>query len=516
MIRPSTKSLLIRFPHGLGDCVQLLHVLDQLREAWPDLAIDVQVRPGCEGLFAGHCRSVFRLDDPAPIGACDHVVRLHWPEAGRCYEGLPGTKATRTLIEVFGVMPRVVRPTLELEAWPMPMPRGRRVVLHYQGHSSKDRKDLPEDVVRRLVEFLLDNGVRVDVLDWDRTSTLPDGAMCRRADLPKDGAMTASLIDQADLFIGIDSGPAKLAQLTATRSLVVWTGMHPYHFAEPVGEVTHLVPADHLKLLRGDDITPGAEYFGEHYQHETYHSDDMAEALIAQAAKVLGLDRPSEWSGLTATSYGEQYYREHKSAGLDYLAYGDWQRDYAWWLVDAMDLEIYAGGKPAILDLGCACGAIAQGFHDAECDVHGTDLNNHMIDLGRERFPDLKLDVCDAANLHLFPDKHFDFVHSAQVFEHFRPELVPYILAELYRVLKPGGVLFTAHDTVELYTRQDRQAETEDPTHLCLWPRMLWDLAFEDAGFRDVSEAAGEALRAHPKSFLKRYDWDWWALARPG
>lgn len=509
MIRPSTKSLLIRFPHGLGDCVQFLGVLDQLRETRPDVDIDVQVKPGFEGLFTGHCRRTFACSAP---WAYDQVVKLHWPEPQRCYPGMPGTKATRTLLEIFGIAPKVVRPWLPdavsfSRKWP------RSVVLHYQGNSSREKKDIPEKAVERLVEFLTRHNVALEVVDTQRKSKLANGPLLEHV-RPVVGVMPR-VIGQADLFIGIDSGPAKLAQLTDTPSIVVWTGMHPYHFAEPVGPVTHLVPSDHARLLRGDDITPGMEYFEANYKYATYGAGSLAGVLIGQAAETLGLEPPASWAGLTATSYGEQYYAEHKAAGLDYLSYGDWQRDYARWLTEALDLTSHVGGMPTVLDLGCACGSVAQGFLEAGCEVYGTDLNNHMVGLGRNAFPGVRLDVCDAVNLHLFSDKHFDFIHTAQVFEHLRPELVPYILSELYRVLKPGGLLFTAHDTLELYARQGRHIETEDPTHLCLWPRLLWDLAFEDAGFVDVSEEAGVALQGHPRSYFGRYDWDWWVLRRP-
>jgi predicted SAM-dependent methyltransferase len=146
------------------------------------------------------------------------------------------------------------------------------------------------------------------------------------------------------------------------------------------------------------------------------------------------------------------------------------------------------------------------------------DLNNTTVEFARKDFGDVlkSANVCDAANLHLFGDRSFDLVHSAQTFEHFRPELVPFILAELYRVLKPGGLLFTSHDTFELYDRQGRKPEHEDPTHVCVWPRMMWDHLFREAGFVDKSQHWRLRLEGHNLSFLKRYDWDWWVLERPG
>jgi len=52
--------------------------------------------------------------------------------------------------------------------------------------------------------------------------------------------------------------------------------------------------------------------------------------------------------------------------------------------------------------------------------VPGVDLNEHMIALGREKWPGMAglLHVADAVNLHMFSDESWDAVHSSQVAEH--------------------------------------------------------------------------------------------------
>ena len=138
--------------------------------------------------------------------------------------------------------------------------------------------------------------------------------------------------------------------------------------------------------------------------------------------------------------------------------------------------------------------------------VSGCDLSQHMIDLGKERWPGFPLFVCDAVNLHLWRDNTFDFIHSAQVFEHFKPELVPYILKEINRVTRPNGILFAAFDTVELFDRQKRIMETEDPTHTCIQSIGWWQLKLKEAGWEFAPELM-ELLEKHPKSYFKMYDW---------
>jgi ADP-heptose:LPS heptosyltransferase/SAM-dependent methyltransferase len=192
--------------------------------------------------------------------------------------------------------------------------------------------------------------------------------------------------------------------------------------------------------------------------------------------------------------HGEPYYQERKRAGLDYLAYGDWQRDYGRWLVQSLGWH----GK-RVLDVGCACGAILRGLTEAGALVQGVDINEYMIALGREQWPALadKLFVCDAVNLHPFPDAAFDAVHAAQAAGEWKPDLVPHILQELARVTASRGVLFWC---------LDRHANPQ--------PMSWWQEQLERTGWQPCSGDFEPALRRDPDSFLNRYQWDWLLAGR--
>lgn len=178
-----------------------------------------------------------------------------------------------------------------------------------------------------------------------------------------------------------------------------------------------------------------------------------------------------------------------------------------------------------MLDVGCACGSIANGLFAAGAgpNVCGVDLCEHMVRLGREKFPKLRLEVCDAVWLHHFHDGDFDVLHSACVAEHWRPELVPFILRELHRVSKPAtGTFYVSLDTEEVYARQGRKDETEDATHICIRPQSWWFDRFRDAGWKPMREDRVESLRQHAnwtkrpngEEGFKRFDWDFFVFER--
>jgi ubiquinone/menaquinone biosynthesis C-methylase UbiE len=210
---------------------------------------------------------------------------------------------------------------------------------------------------------------------------------------------------------------------------------------------------------------------------------------------------------LTAKSFDRRYYEEHRDSGLvDYVSYGQWQRDYGRWLAESLNWQ---GGT--ILDVGCACGATAQGILEAGAtSVVGIDLCEYMVLLGRARFPAPHLEICDAVNLHLFPEPQFTGLHCSQVAEHWQPPCVPLILRELHRVALSGATLFFCLDTVESCGRQEKNAVQQDPTHVCIRPIGWWRRALRYAGWR-VTDDLRSAVEGHPawQARFAAYDWDY-------
>lgn len=255
---------------------------------------------------------------------------------------------------------------------------------------------------------------------------------------------------------------------------------------------------------------PDGVFRGQWETHEKMFVD-LAVATQDQLADHRYERQKTHVRTLTSSVYDEAYYVEHRKAGLDYLGFGGWQRNYGAWIRDAMK---WNGVR--VLEVGCACGSIMRGMGEAGIVMEGIDLSSHMIALGKEKWPDMAalLHAGDAADLSMFEDGHFDAVHSAQVAEHWVPEQVPKILRELSRVTTAGAVFFCALDTAELFARQGRSLENDDPTHICIRPMSWWNEQLVAAGWENCSAEFASPLLDHPSHFIQTYDWDWFVARK--
>lgn len=98
--------------------------------------------------------------------------------------------------------------------------------------------------------------------------------------------------------------------------------------------------------------------------------------------------------------------------------------------------------KSCILEVGCGTGHILARFKEFGAnDATGIDLMAHRIHEGKITYPNLKLFHGNAANLP-FDDNSFDIVMQfmclSSVLDH---EMRKQIVSEMWRVLKPGGVI---------------------------------------------------------------------------
>jgi SAM-dependent methyltransferase len=98
-----------------------------------------------------------------------------------------------------------------------------------------------------------------------------------------------------------------------------------------------------------------------------------------------------------------------------------------------------------ILDAGCGSGPLMAALRDQGAIVTGFDKSAGMLELARRRLgDDADLQVADLSSPLPFPDGTFDDVIASLVL-HYLEDWGP-ALAELRRVLKPGGRLIVSVD----------------------------------------------------------------------
>ena len=145
----------------------------------------------------------------------------------------------------------------------------------------------------------------------------------------------------------------------------------------------------------------------------------------------------------------------------------------------------------AVLDIGSGPGLLAREMAEAVGPggrVRGIDLSADMLAMARGRCADrpwAEFEAADATALP-YPDGSFDAAVSTQVYEYVAD--IPAALAELYRVLGPGGravILDTDYDSLVVHS--------EDPARMA---RVMaaWDEHFVHGGLpRILSPHLSEA-----------------------
>lgn len=109
------------------------------------------------------------------------------------------------------------------------------------------------------------------------------------------------------------------------------------------------------------------------------------------------------------------------------------------WLLERLARE----ARGPVLDVGCGPGHVTAFLAAAGADARGLDLSPGMIDVARARAPGLRFDVGDLRALP-HADGALGGVVAMYALVHLPPaELAPAV-AELARVLAPGGLLLAA------------------------------------------------------------------------
>jgi SAM-dependent methyltransferase len=125
-----------------------------------------------------------------------------------------------------------------------------------------------------------------------------------------------------------------------------------------------------------------------------------------------------------------------------------------------------------VADLGCGPGYATAYLHRLGLDVFGVDLSAAMVTSARSAYPGLRFDVGTLTALDL-PDRTLGGALCRYSLIHTPPADIPAVLAEVHRVLAPGGHLllgFLAADEsaarVHAYDHRVARAYRWPPDHL--------------------------------------------------
>jgi SAM-dependent methyltransferase len=104
---------------------------------------------------------------------------------------------------------------------------------------------------------------------------------------------------------------------------------------------------------------------------------------------------------------------------------------------------VRSSGLGPVADLGCGPGRLTHHLHLLGVDTFGVDLSPGMVKVARRTYPHLVFAEGDLTDLDLVDDELGGILAWYSLI-HTPPEELPKALAELHRVLAPGGHLLIA------------------------------------------------------------------------
>lgn len=300
----SRKTISVSFHHGLGDCAYFAHLIPlYTKRGYP---VEVECTPDKQVLFrAAGAKIVAKAATSHPWG---YPSGGTFEGQGRFWQGskighnlshppLPDIGCKEELWEEFcatriEIGPHLAPETLEtVRRWIERLPRPL-TLLHTKGNSGQERKSLPDEIAAAFYKSFLDrcDGTLL-LLDWD--NRVPRMASYRIRHLDELGPCSTetllALIDQADLLVGVDSGPLHVSRFTTTPTVGVWMpGHYPTTYTLPRNEQLNVVLADQGRQWNRLKRIPWNIW--EH-SGSTYKADALAEVCAAMLGNAKYLDR---------------------------------------------------------------------------------------------------------------------------------------------------------------------------------------------------------------------------------
>lgn len=137
-------------------------------------------------------------------------------------------------------------------------------------------------------------------------------------------------------------------------------------------------------------------------------------------------------------------YLIYESFRINYKKYYTDSREYAKWLADYFRKHIELKNK-RILDWGCGPGRIIRHMPEVVgngCEFYGTDYNQKSIEWCEKNLEGIHFHKNDLVAELPYEDHFFDVIYGISIFTHLSGQMHYDWYNELFRVLKPGGIMF--------------------------------------------------------------------------
>jgi ubiquinone/menaquinone biosynthesis C-methylase UbiE len=134
----------------------------------------------------------------------------------------------------------------------------------------------------------------------------------------------------------------------------------------------------------------------------------------------------------------------YESFQLNYRKYYTESRGTAEWLKNHIGKHVRFENA-RILDWGCGPGRVIRHMPevvDNQCQYFGTDYNKKSIAWCKKNIPHVEFNLNGLEAKLPYETNFFDAIYGISIFTHLSESLHVEWYKELYRVLKPGGVLF--------------------------------------------------------------------------
>ena len=359
---PAITHTSVAFHHGLGDCAYFAHLIPlYLRRGH---RIEVECTPDKRILFeaagATTITSGAQTTHPwgYPSGGTNEGQGRFWQGSKMGHNisepPLPDIGDKVSLWDEFVAERIDITPYLSsnavatVERWFERLPRPI-VLFHPRGNTAQERKSLPNATVEAFYkEFINRCDGTLILLDWD--NRVPRLSSARVRHLSEFGPCSTdvmlAMMLQADLIVGVDSGPLHTARFTNTPTIGVWMpGHYPSTYSLPWREQVNVVLADHTRQWNRFKRIPWNIVEHPGTQFETSRLADLCQQMLSQPKY---LDRVDIAADVQLQQFVQEFCR-FRGGSSDLASFWDRNRSFD---VILRELSARCGHAPTVIETG--------------------------------------------------------------------------------------------------------------------------------------------------------------------